>query len=298
MPHLRRFRRVFAGFALGLLCAASASAQTKQRTLYVSVLDRQGAPVKDLTPEGIVVREDGVAREVLKVEPATDPMRVVLLVDNSQAASRAIQFLRDGLGRFVNRITAAGHSVSFVTLADRPTLEVDATKDAATLKSRGVDRLFARPGAGMYLLDAIIETSRGLVKNEVPRAVMVAVITEGVEFSNASYQQVLEAIRDSGAAFHALVITGEAEADQSSDEVRNRNVVLDRGTREFGGRRETLISTLAIPDALDKLATELLNQYKVTYASPERLIPAERITVEAADKALIARGVPAKVSNP
>ena len=47
-------------------------------------------------------------------------MQLALLVDNSQAARQAIQFMRDGLGPFVSRLTAAGHSVSFVTLEIGP----------------------------------------------------------------------------------------------------------------------------------------------------------------------------------
>ena len=63
-------------------------AQTIQRALYVSVLNEAGAPVMDLGPSDFIVREDNVAREVLKVAPATDPMQVALLVDNSQAAAQ------------------------------------------------------------------------------------------------------------------------------------------------------------------------------------------------------------------
>jgi hypothetical protein len=280
------------------LAPAIAEAQARQRSLYVSVVDRQGRPVKDVSAEDLVVREDGVAREVLKVEPATEPMRVALLVDNSQAATRAVQFMRDGLGPFVNRLTAAGHSISFVTIGDRPTLEVDATKDGALLKSKGVDRLFARPGSGAYLLEAIVETARGFTKNEVARPVIVALVTEGIEFSNTSYQQVLQALTESGAAFHALVLTEGEQPDLTRDETRNRNVVLDRGTREHGGRRDTIITSLAIPDALDKLAGELLAQVKVTYASPERLIPADKITVDSRRRELTVRGVPVRVPTP
>ena len=284
---------ILAGLVLGV--AAPAAGQARQRAMYVSALDKQGTPVQNLVAEDVVVREDGVAREVLRVEPAKDPMQVSLLVDNSQAANDAIQHMRDGLGPFVSRLTAAGHSVSFITLGDRPTIQVDMTSDGAALKSKGVDRLFAQPGAGAYLLEALIETTRGIIKNESPRPVIVALITEGVEFSNTSYEQVLEALKKSGASFHALVLTEDRQPDLSSDEVRHRNVVLDRGTRETGGRRETLISKMSISPMLDKLATELLTQHKVTYASPDRLVPADKITVSASNKNLVARGVPVKV---
>ncbi len=293
----RRIWRAISSVALAAVVlgmAAPVAGQARQKALYVSAFDKQGDPVQTLVPEDVVVREDGVAREVLRVELAKDPMQVSLLVDNSEAARDAIQHMRDGLGPFVTRLTAAGHSVSFITLGDRPTIQVDMTADGAALKSKGVDRLFAQSGSGTYLLEGIIETTRGIIKNESPRPVIVALITEGVEFSNQSYEQVIEALKKSGASFHALVLTEDRQPDLTKDEIRNRNVVLDRGTRETGGRRETLITKMSIRPMLDKLATELLMQHKVTYASPERLVPAEKITVTASNKNLVARGVPVK----
>jgi hypothetical protein len=54
---------------------------------------------------------------------------------------------------------------------------------------------------------------------------------------------------------------------------------------------------MALKDRLDTLATELLGQVAVTYASPERLVPAEKISITAAREGMIARGVPVKVAR-
>jgi VWFA-related protein len=287
--------------AIGVASLTAASAaQTgspRQRSLYVSVVDKNKAPVAGVSPEDLVVREDGVAREVLRIEPATDPMQVALLVDNSQSATQAIQYLRDALGPFVDTLTGKGHAVSFVTLADRPTLVVNATTDGAAVRKKGVERLFAQPGSGMYLLEALMETTKGFSKNEAARPVIVSITTEGVEFSNQSYDLVVETLKKASVSYYALVLTEGAEASPTSDEVRNRNVVLDRGTRETGGHRETIISNMAIGNELTRIATELVSQLKVTYASPERLIPAEKVTVEAKRSGLTARGVPAKAAT-
>jgi hypothetical protein len=296
-PHLRLGTRAAGALAALALATTvvSLGAQAQQRRIYASVVDKKGAPVTGVTPADLVVREDGVAREILKVEPATDPMRIALLVDNSQSATDSISYLREALSAFATRLTKAGHAVSLVTLGDRPTLQVEATTDGARLKSRGIDRLFAQPGSGMYLLDAIIDTAKGFTKNDVPRPVMVAVVTEGTEFSNAQADTVVKAIHDSGAAFYALVLTEGERASLSSEEVRQRNVVLDRGPRENGGRRETVISHLALKERLDGVASELLGQVAVTYASPDRLIPPEKIAIAAARESLTARGVPVRV---
>ena len=49
-------------------------------------------------------------------------------------------------------------------------------------------------------------------------------------------------------------------------------------------------------ERFDILASELLGQVAVTYASPQRLVPAEKITIAATRDGLTARGVPVRVA--
>ena len=278
--------------AAGLWAADPAvlQAQARERTMYVSVLDRDKKPIKTLQPEDITIREDNAAREVLRIVPATDPMQIALLVDNSQAATQRIQRMRDALTTFVNKVANGTHEISIVTMADRATLLLDSSKDAKAILGKGVNRLFAVPGSGMTLLDSIVQTTKGFQKKESPRPVIVAILTEGAEFSQDHYQTVLDALQNSGTAFYALVLTEGPEANPAEDEVRNRNIVLDRGTKETGGRRETLVTEMALQDNLLSIADELLTQFKVTYARPEQLIPPKKIMVEAKAAGVTARG--------
>lgn len=270
---------------------ATGASQAVERRLYVSVVDENGSVVNGLSAHDFIVREDGVRREVLRVAPATEPMQIAVLVDNSQAATDAIANVRRALAAFIEKLHGA-HELSLVSLGDRPTIVVDTTRDLEPLK-RGVARLFAQPGSGAYLLEAIVETLRGFRKREASRPVIVAIITEGPEFSNEHYEDVLKPLVDSGAAFHALVLT-DTDRDVLSDAVRNRNLVLDLGTRRTGGRRDSLLSSMALDDGLAKLADELSHQYVVVYARPQSLIPPERIEVAAARRGLSARGTPVR----
>jgi VWFA-related protein len=264
-------------------------AQAARRELYVSVLDRDGNPVTGLTPDAFIVREDGVQREVLAVRPATAPMDIALLVDDSQAAESSIQHLRTALSEFVTALSAKNpNRIALISLGDRPTIRVEYAAPAAEVK-RAVERLFAQPGSGAYLLEAIVDASRGLQKREAGRPVIVAVTTEGPELSNLHYQPVLDALREAGAAFHSVMLTDNSE-NPLSDEIRNRNLVLDLGTKMTGGRRDTLLTNMAFSPKLKQLADELNNQYVVTYARPQTLIPPQNVEVSAANPALQARG--------
>jgi VWFA-related protein len=281
--------------ALSVVTAATVAAQEQRpaqasdartRDIYVSVVDSKGVAATGLTAADFSVREDGVAREVLRAGPATEPLDIVLLVDDSQAATRAIPYLRDGLNRFIDQMQGKA-SIGIVTIGERPTSVVERTKDVAALK-KGVSRIFARPGSGAYLLEGISEVSRGMQKREAgPRPVIIAITMEGVEFSNLQYERVLDDLYKSGAALHVLAVGSPVSI--TSDEIRNKNVVMSQGTENTGGRRDQLLSELAIPDALTKLAGELLNQYVVTYGRSDALIPPEKVQVSVKKPGLTVR---------
>jgi VWFA-related protein len=262
-------------------------AQAIQRAMYVSVLDEAGAPVADLGPSDFVIREDNIAREVLKVVPADEPMQVAVLVDTSQAARDDVPHIRTALPPFVSALTAGKNQVAIIAIGERPTVFTDYTTNPATLK-KGIDRIWSMRDSGTYLLDGIVEVCQGFKKREAARPVIVSITSEGPELSNLQHDQVLEPLRATSAAFHAITL-GRPSGNMS-DEMRNRNMVLDQGPKTTGGRREDLLTSMALGGKLQQLANELTHQYRVTYARPQSLIPPERVTVAAAKPGLTARG--------
>ena len=261
--------------------------------MYVSVLNEAGAPVPDLGPSDFIVREDNVAREVLRVAPAEAPMQVAVLVDNSAAARDDIADIRRALPEFVDAMTASAaagrkNELSIIAVGERPTIITDYTPDRAQLQ-KGIGRIFAQPMSASYLLEGVIEVSRGFKKREAQRPVIVAIATEGPEYSSRHFDLVLRPLHDAGAAFHALVL-GSPSSD-ISDDANNRNVVLAEGTRTTGGRYDNLLASSALPAAMKRVAAELAHQYLVTYARPQSLIPPDRVTVNAARSGMTARGI-------
>jgi hypothetical protein len=273
---------------MAILSLPALRAQAIQRSMYVSALNEAGAPVPDLGPSDFLVREDNVAREVLRVAPADEPMQIAVLADNSQAARNYIRDIRVGVEGFVTEmLNGTKHQISIIGLAERPTILADISSDRERV-IKGVNRIFEQAGSGMYLLDGIIETSQGFKKREAQRPVIVAIATEGPEFSSRRWEDVVKPLVDVGATLHVIVLG--LPSNDISEDARNRGLVLDEGPRRSGGRRTSLLASSALPDELKRLAAELKHQYRIVYARPNSLIPPERTTVSSARAGVTARG--------
>ena len=165
--------------------------------------------------------------------PATDSLRVAVLIDNSQEMRNDLIDLRQSLRGFVNEIDRR-HEVSLIGI--RRTLPPCSSTTRRDLKrlETGISRLFARPGTGSYLLSAIIDTSRALRKRRDLRRVMVIITTQGPEFSEISYQTVLEYVRESGAPMHSYVLRREGVSPTDAGRPGSR---ADAGRRHADDRR-------------------------------------------------------------
>lgn len=283
---------LISGGATALLLSTIVIAQGNERVLYVSAWDQKTrAPITGLGTDAFAVREDGARREVLRVAPATTPMAVAILVDNTQAAREHIAETRRALTSFVHALDGIG-PIAIIGVADRPTILRDYTTDQKQLEA-GVGKVFAMPDSGATLLDAIVETSKGLQKRTEDRAAIVILTTENVEFSTRHYNDVLEGLAKGGAMLHAVVLTtpGGTSMDEAA---RNRAFVLDRGPRDSGGTRIDVLASQAFDVKLKELAAILKSQHRVTYSRPETLIPPQKVEVSATKAGVEANGGPAR----
>jgi hypothetical protein len=289
--HPRHFRHLVLALVIFALTAA-AMAQSRERVAYVTVIDgKTMAPVADAAADAVAIREDGVRREILRMAPATTPMPIAVVVDNSQAMSPNIADLRRALTTFIT--TAAGVGpIGIFTVADRPTILQEYTTSQEALE-KSVSRLIHAPGSGATLLDTIADVARGLAKRDADRAAIVVVTGEFTEFGNLHYSNVMERLRESEAMMYAVVLVNPKGAT-ATDEARNRATVLDRGPRESGGMRIDVLTSMAFEPQLKVFGEMLKSQYRAVYSRPESLIPPERVQITAAKPGLEAYGAPAR----
>ena len=274
-----------------LLVPAAAHAQTTiEREMFVSVLSKADEPVLTLGPADFIVREDGRIREVLRARRATDPIDIALLIDTSQALGRQVADTRKAIETFIDAM--AGHAqISLIGVGDRPTILTAYTDDAAKLK-KGVGNIFPVSGSGATVLEGIEDSLKGMAKRKPERAAIVVLWAGGVEFSNTSYAALLARIEESGAALHVITVGNTVPPDATTQEGRSREIVFDSGTRQSGGRRHNVLSSMGLSDAMTKLAGELLGQYRITYVRPEMLIPPKTVEVTVRQPDVTVRATP------
>ncbi len=290
-PLLLRRAAAAAAVAFAFLALLFASpvvlAQVDERVLYSSVTQKNGEPVLDLATRDFIVREDGQTREVLRVARDDDPLQIALLVDNSAPMRSRLPQLRKSVAAFIDA-TRQDVQIALITLAERPTIAVPYTNDRGSLHN-AINRMFAY-NAGNYLLDGIAETSQGLSKRTMWRSVIVVLTGLGPELSYKQYTEVLRFFRESGASLHVLQV-GMGLGRQG------REIVLSRGTSETGGRYEDVMSITALEMKSRQLGTEISNQYRVTYARPQRLIPPKDIDVSVRPAGMRVRWMPMKTEK-
>lgn len=288
---------------MGLACAGlllwagtaqpSAQGDARERTLFVSAVDRMDNPVEGLGASDFVVREDGVRREVLRVSPATEPIDVAVLVDNASSSGELVPRVREGMKAFIAAMTPQ-HSVALVSLADRPTILVDYTRDARALLT-GTARLFTMSRSGMTLLDALVEVSDGIRRRAAARSAIVPIVTDGTEYTNRGYRDVIEAIKRSGAGFYPITVGRFALTSDGPE--HDRSMVLSTAPDASGGQRFSLLASTAIETTMAKVARQLTSQYKVVYSRPDTLIPPDKIELASTRTGVTVHGAPPRTTT-
>jgi VWFA-related protein len=265
--------------AVGAVARAGQEAQPPggpTHHIYVTVVDKNGVAPKDLAPADLKIKEDGAVRQVIGVQPATAPMTIALLVDDT---GPGLRYIREGAGQFIQRLAGLAE-ISLVSIGKNLTL-VDYTTRVDALYN-GVRQLQTQNSAsavdGAYLLDAAHDAMQALHKREPERPVIVVLTLETAEFSSRRADPLLDELKRSRATLHVVALgkpvlktmTGWNEGPgQSSrenlDETGNRRKFLEQGSKRSGGRLEQLLVDSGVPGAMTSIAEELVSQFVVVY---------------------------------
>jgi len=237
--------------------------------LTVTVTDRAGRYVPDLTAADFVIFEEGKPQVVSHFAAGHVPVDVGFLLDTSgsmqevlalaqNAACGLVRQLRDG-----DRGAVAGIGS---TVALHQAMTPDLARVDAALRS-------THPNGSTALYDAIYITLRQyqqerLASSEVRRHVMV-LLSDGIDTaSHVTFDDVLDVVRRTDVTFYIVALAPDsaqmkgALADRKSFESA---YVLSALARESGGRLFNPHAARELPAVYDAIGQELGNQYVIGY---------------------------------
>lgn len=277
--------------SVGLLTTASRAAspaalEPTTRTLYVTASDSKGAPVTDLTAADIQVKENGKDREVTKVEPASETMTVALMVQDNLTVDSGV---RKGLYAFVQS-TYRNAQISLIVTGLKNNAQVDYTQDGAKLVGAINGLTMAPVKEEAHIAEGIFEVAKELKARKVTRSAIVVACIHSTQLSATSTDQVLNALRDSGAVLYTIVVPGGQVMTTSLSQMgdtEGSDKVLGDGPKQSGGRQiEIEGSTLGFESRYQSVADELMHQFVVTYTLPDGVKPDNKVSVSTKRKGI------------
>lgn len=223
--------------------------------LFVSVLDRNGRPVPDLTKGDFAVREEGRQREIERFGSLQDlPLNVAVLMDTSSSMGRRLRVSAASAQSFFESVLTEGDLAALASFHHDIRVLVpftDSIEDlrygASGLRAWGSTRLWDGIGYALHLFDGL-ENRRALV-----------VLTDGADVgSDYATPQLLDALIRAGVALYPISL---GSVDQ------NTKAGLAHLANETGGRHFSASSMAELDRIYHRIEEILRSQYLVAYRS-------------------------------
>ena len=252
-----------------------------QKSLLVTVLDKDNTPLRDLTAKDFLVFEDGATREVTEAAIATTPLTVSVLLDTSKPPMGTAEYTRDirtALSAFVKTLFAANPKTQVaITEYAGAGVQLRGFTDKPEELEKSITRIVHNQRSNAVLLETLIDSSREIRKKPGPRRAIVTIDFASLESSRVPGDRVSDEVLKSGAAVWAVSVHGATGQDAAA-----RTAALNALTEATGGIRLTAVLPSALEELLKRVADCLTAQYLVTYSQPDGSSP--KLIVPAATK--------------
>ncbi|HXT68385.1 MAG TPA: hypothetical protein VN700_01410 [Vicinamibacterales bacterium] len=269
---------------LGLLLALGATAGARQssdeKQILVTVMNlKTGNPIPGVTAANLGIKEDGKDREIVKVEPASGPVSVVLLADTTDTMKIYQNELKATAKGFIAAMMAKvpGSSISLWQFGGAGVPVTQFLTDAAALteeagKLRPRDVVSGVSAAGSNLLEGVVDGAKALGKRTETRRAIVSFNTlTASEGSKVQKSNVVSELQKNGVAWYGVSFADGGTASGMRDSLMSEVMPMS------GGIRLNVSDVARIEGAVKALADIIGSQYLVTY---KRSGSAKEVAVE------------------
>lgn len=225
--------------------------------LPVTVLDRAGKPVRDLTKEDFQVLEDGVPQEISHVSLHQNlPIRLGIVIDSSGSMQTTLPIVQRVVMGFLRKLLRPRDRAFIETFSDRPDILAPFTADFETLENALLS-LYADRSTALY--DATI---MGLFQFSGIRGRKAMVVVSDGDDTSSKYN--FSAVKDfvvrSGVTVYTIAVNLPSTKIMTRHQLRSL-------AETSGGRAFFIAQKNELNRIYEEIDEELRTQYLLAYTS-------------------------------
>jgi Ca-activated chloride channel homolog len=226
--------------------------------LPVSVLDKDGLPVRGLQQENFTIYEDKIQQDITLFKHEDIPLSIGLVVDGSGSMSDKLERLQTSAMTFV-RESNPDDETSIVSFADEVNLEQNFTRNQHKL-SQALAGITPRGNTSLY--DAVLLAARHLNEEGFHEKKVLLVISDGEDNkSKYTLKEVLSAIRESKIILYAVgLLTPEPIFTPDGGKKALKKLAEATGGASFFPKNVNQVEEIC-----KRIARDLREQYTIGY---------------------------------
>jgi len=247
------------------------------------VLDNRGEPVKGLTKDDFILKQDGAEQEIRYFSQDSDlPLTLALMVDTSTSQKMFIEDEIEASEKFFRVMLTRPADRAALVQFDYNVLQLQSMTDQPQTLKNSLGFLSMphtgpggppRGGGGTLLYDAVVATAQIELGGERGRRAMV-ILTDGEDHgSRYSLEQAVAAAQRADIVVYSILYSGETFASgmqHSPDPNRiDGRKVLNTLSNATGGHVFTVSRKTPLDLIYSQIADDMRLQYQIGYTPPD-----------------------------
>ncbi len=236
------------------------TSETRLVPLNVTVSDKGGHLVTNLTQSNFQVFENGVQQQIKLFKNEDVPVSMGLIIDNSGSMRERRQAVEAAALALV-KDSNKSDEVFIVNFNDEPYLDADFTSDIKVME-QGLTKIDSRGGTAMR--DAIRVSIDHLKEKAKRDKKVILVVTDGNDnASNMALDQLIKLAQQDDVLIYAIGILSDEDKREATKAKRDLNLIVERtGGLVFYPKDVSEVDRLA-----HEVAQDIRRQYSIAYTS-------------------------------
>jgi hypothetical protein len=243
------------------------------RSVFIEAAGPDQKLLTDLTAADLEVTENGVRRQIVRVTPGTTPMRIVLMIDSSNAVLPMMASFKTALTAFADALPPI-HEVTFISSGGQLRVRTPPSRDRDRLRAEAEN--FAPQGGANAFLDTLLEADKRFLKAapEFWPAFVIVTTDNGENHREPdipTYNAFMTDLRARAGTAHAVVIQGKRTGQVS--------LFITNLTDNVAGSRAIVNTDNGLPSRMREIAEQLAadhdrmrGRYEVAFEGDPKIV--------------------------